>query len=198
MSEKICPSAIETIGETPLVALDRICADLDGRILAKLEFMNPGFSKKDRAARMIIEEAEREGLLKPGQTVVEATSGNTGIGLAMVCAAKGYPLIVTMADSFSIERRRLMRFLGAKVVLTPRALKGFGMYSKAKELAAELCEFPWGCLVNDRKALLDSYDMPTETAHRNEFRLGMQVINSGESREGAGEFTSGKGKGGVF
>jgi len=90
---------------------------------------------KDRLAVSIIEEAERSGELKPGQTVVEATSGNTGIGLAMVCAAKGYPLVVTMADSFSIERRKLMRFLGAKVVLTPRTAKGFGMYLKAKELA---------------------------------------------------------------
>jgi cysteine synthase A len=90
---------------------------------------------KDRLALNIIEAAEADGSLKPGQTVVEATSGNTGIGLAMVCAAKGYPLVVTMADSFSIERRRLMRFLGAKVVLTPRAEKGFGMYQKAKELA---------------------------------------------------------------
>jgi cysteine synthase A len=90
---------------------------------------------KDRLAISIIEEAERRGELKPGQTVVEATSGNTGIGLALVCAAKGYPLVVTMADSFSIERRKLMRFLGAKVVLTPRAAKGLGMYQKAKELA---------------------------------------------------------------
>jgi len=101
----------------------------------KAEFFNPAASVKDRLAISIIEEAERRGDLKPGQTVVEATSGNTGIGLAMVCAAKGYPLVVTMADSFSIERRRMMRFLGAKVVLTPRAAKGFGMYMKAKELA---------------------------------------------------------------
>ena len=90
---------------------------------------------KDRLAVNIIEAAERNGTLKPGQTVVEATSGNTGIGLAMVCAQKGYPLVVTMADSFSIERRKLMRMLGAKVVLTPRAQKGFGMYQKAVELA---------------------------------------------------------------
>ena len=101
----------------------------------KAEFFNPAGSVKDRLAISIIEEAERRGELKPGQTVVEATSGNTGIGLAMVCAAKGYPLVVTMADSFSIERRRMMRFLGAKVVLTPRAAKGLGMYQKAKELA---------------------------------------------------------------
>ena len=101
----------------------------------KAEFFNPASSVKDRLAISIIENAEQKGLLKPGQTVVEATSGNTGIGLAMVCAARGYPLVVTMADSFSIERRKIMRYLGAKVVLTPRAEKGFGMYNKAKELA---------------------------------------------------------------
>ena len=104
-------------------------------LYVKCEFFNPAASVKDRLALNIIEAAERDGTLKPGQTVVEATSGNTGIGLAMVCAAKGYPLVVTMADSFSIERRQLMRILGAKVVLTPRALKGHGMYMKAKELA---------------------------------------------------------------
>jgi cysteine synthase A len=105
------------------------------RLYVKAEFFNPASSVKDRHAISIIEEAERRGDLKPGQTVVEATSGNTGIGLALVCAAKGYPLVVTMADSFSIERRKLMRFLGAKVVLTPRAAKGMGMYQKARELA---------------------------------------------------------------
>jgi cysteine synthase A len=104
-------------------------------IYVKAEFFNPAASVKDRLAVGIIEAAERSGALKPGQTVVEATSGNTGIGLAMVCAAKGYPLVVTMADSFSVERRKLMRMLGAKVVLTPRAAKGFGMYQKAVELA---------------------------------------------------------------
>jgi cysteine synthase A len=104
-------------------------------LYVKAEFFNPAGSVKDRLAISIMEEAERNGTLKPGQTVVEATSGNTGIGLAMVCAAKGYPLVVTMADSFSIERRKLMRFLGAKVVLTPRAEKGFGMVRKAVELA---------------------------------------------------------------
>ena len=101
----------------------------------KAEAFNPAGSVKDRLALSIIEEAEKRGDLKPGQTVVEATSGNTGIGLAMVCAAKGYPLVITMADSFSIERRRLMRFLGAKVVLTPREEKGLGMVRKAEELA---------------------------------------------------------------
>ena len=104
-------------------------------IYVKAEFFNPAASVKDRLALNIVEAAERAGALKPGQTIVEATSGNTGIGLAMVCAQKGYPLVVTMADSFSIERRKLMRMLGAKVVLTPRAQKGFGMYQKAVELA---------------------------------------------------------------
>ncbi|MEM9784679.1 MAG: pyridoxal-phosphate dependent enzyme, partial [Pseudomonadota bacterium] len=127
-------SVLDTVGNTPCIRLNRIAPD-HVTIYAKAEFFNPAASVKDRLAMNIIEAAEREGRLQPGQTVVEATSGNTGIGLAMVCAAKGYPLVVTMADSFSIERRRLMRFLGAKVVLTPRASKGFGMYQKAKELA---------------------------------------------------------------
>jgi cysteine synthase A len=105
------------------------------RVYVKAEFFNPAASVKDRLAISIIEEAERRGDLTPGQTVVEATSGNTGIGLAMVCAAKGYPLVVTMAESFSVERRKLMRFLGAKVVTTPAALRGTGMVQKAMELA---------------------------------------------------------------
>jgi cysteine synthase A len=104
-------------------------------LYVKAEFFNPAASVKDRLAVNIIEAAERDGRLKPGMTVVEATSGNTGIGLAMVCAQKGYPLVVTMADSFSVERRKLMRMYGAKVVLTPRAQKGLGMYKKAVELA---------------------------------------------------------------
>lgn len=127
-------SIVDTVGDTPTIKINRI-APQGVDVYVKFEAFNPAGSVKDRLALNIIEAAEREGRLSPGQTVVEATSGNTGIGLAMVCAAKGYPLVVTMADSFSIERRRLMRFLGAKVVLTPRALKGFGMYSKAKELA---------------------------------------------------------------
>jgi cysteine synthase A len=125
---------VDTVGDTPCIRINALAPD-DVTIYVKAEFFNPAASVKDRLAVSIIEEAERSGALKPGQTVVEATSGNTGIGLAMVCAAKGYPLVVTMADSFSIERRKLMRFLGAKVVLTPRAEKGFGMYQKAVELA---------------------------------------------------------------
>lgn len=127
-------SVLDTVGDTPVIRINRI-APSNVTIYVKFEAFNPAGSVKDRLALNIIEAAERDGRLKPGQTVVEATSGNTGIGLAMVCAAKGYPLVVTMADSFSIERRKLMRFLGAKVVLTPRAQKGFGMYQKAKELA---------------------------------------------------------------
>ncbi len=127
-------SILDTVGNTPVVRINRI-APKHVNVYVKFEAFNPAGSVKDRLALNIVEAAERDGRLKPGQTIVEATSGNTGIGLAMVCAAKGYPLVVTMADSFSVERRRLMRFLGAKVVLTPRALKGFGMYSKAKELA---------------------------------------------------------------
>ena len=127
-------SVLETVGDTPVIRINRL-APAHVSLYVKFEAFNPAGSVKDRLALNIIEAAEREGRLKPGQTVVEATSGNTGIGLAMVCAAKGYPLVVTMAESFSVERRRLMRFLGAKVVLTPKALKGFGMYTKAKELA---------------------------------------------------------------
>src|SRR5437773_1747681 len=123
-----------TVGNTPAVRINHL-APAGINLYAKIEAFNPLGSVKDRLALGVIEDAEQRGILKPGQTVVEATSGNTGIGLAMVCAAKGYPLVVTMADSFSIERRKLMRFLGAKVILTPRAMKGFGMVQKAKELA---------------------------------------------------------------
>jgi cysteine synthase A len=127
-------SVLDTIGNTPAIRINNLAAG-KATIYVKAEFFNPASSVKDRLAVNIIEDAERRGILKPGQTVVEATSGNTGIGLAIVCAQKGYPLVVTMADSFSVERRKLMRMLGAKVVLTPRALKGFGMYQKAVELA---------------------------------------------------------------
>src|SRR5262249_50353736 len=123
-----------TIGSTPTVRLNRL-APPGVNVYVKIEAFNPMGSVKDRMARAIIERAEETGQLRPGQTVVEATSGNTGIGLAMVCAQKGYPLVVTMAESFSIERRKLLRFLGAKVVLTPAAEKGSGMLAKAVELA---------------------------------------------------------------
>ncbi|MGH7945674.1 MAG: PLP-dependent cysteine synthase family protein [Opitutaceae bacterium] len=133
---RLYDSVVDTIGDTPCIRINTLAPD-KVRLYVKAEFFNPAGSVKDRLAISIIEEAERRGDLKPGQTVVEATSGNTGIGLAMVCAAQGYPLVVTMADSFSVERRKLMRFLGAKVVLTPRAAKGYGMYQKAVELAGK-------------------------------------------------------------
>ncbi len=125
---------LETVGNTPVVKIGKL-APPGVDLYVKIEAFNPLGSVKDRLALGVIEDAERRGTLKPGQTVIEATSGNTGIGLAMVCAQKGYPLVVTMADSFSGERRKLMRFLGAKVVLTPAAGGGTGMVKKAIELA---------------------------------------------------------------
>jgi cysteine synthase A len=133
-TKKKFASILETIGCTPVVRLNQL-APGHVNLYVKIEAFNPMGSVKDRLALGVIEDAERRGALKPGQTVVEATSGNTGIGLAMVCAVKGYPLVVTMAENFSVERRKLIRFLGAKVVLTPAALKGSGMVAKAVELA---------------------------------------------------------------
>src|SRR6185503_6100748 len=127
-------SILETVGNTPVVRIGKL-APPGAELYVKVEAFNPLGSVKDRLALGVIEDAERTGKLKPGQTVIEATSGNTGIGLAMVCAQKGYPLVITMAESFSVERRKIMRFLGAKVVLTPAALKGTGMLAKATELA---------------------------------------------------------------
>lgn len=125
---------LETIGKTPVIRLNRIGPD-HVNLFVKVESFNPLASVKDRLALGIINDAEKRGLLKPGQTVIEATSGNTGIALAMVCAVKGYPFVATMADSFSIERRKIMRGLGAKVILTPAAERGTGMVKKAEELA---------------------------------------------------------------
>lgn len=126
----------ETIGRTPVVRIQRL-APSHVTMYVKVESFNPGGSVKDRLAIGIIEDAERRGTLKPGQTVVEATSGNTGIALAMVCAARGYPFVAIMADSFSVERRQIMRAYGAKVILTPAAERGSGMVRKAEELAAK-------------------------------------------------------------
>lgn len=130
----IYDSILGTIGRTPIIKINRL-APAHVTMYVKCEFFNPLSSVKDRLAIAIIEDAERRGTLKPGQTVVEATSGNTGIALAMVCAAKGYPFVATMAESFSVERRKIMRALGAKVILTPAAERGTGMVRKAKELA---------------------------------------------------------------
>jgi len=130
----IYDSILHTIGRTPIVRVNRI-APAHVTMYVKCEFFNPLSSVKDRLAIAIIEDAERSGALKPGQTVVEATSGNTGIALAMVCAAKGYPFVAVMVETFSVERRKIMRMLGAKVILTPAAERGSGMVRKAEELA---------------------------------------------------------------
>ena len=126
----------KTIGNTPIVKLNRLAPE-GANIYVKLESINPAGSVKDRMARAIIEDAERSGALKPGQTIIEATSGNTGVALAMVCAAKGYPFVATMVETFSIERRKIMRAYGARVILTPAAEKATGMVRRAAELAEQ-------------------------------------------------------------
>jgi cysteine synthase A len=151
-------SILATIGDTPVIRLGKL-APAHVNVFVKCEAFNPMGSVKDRLALGIIEDAERRGALRPGQTVIEATSGNTGIGLAMVCAVKGYPLIVVMAENFSIERRKLMRFLGAKVVLTPAALRGTGMLQKVEELAAEHDAFL--CRQFDNEANADMHSRTT-------------------------------------
>jgi cysteine synthase A len=130
----IYDSILHTIGRTPIVRVNHI-APPHVSIYVKCEYFNPLSSVKDRLAIAIIEDAERSGALQPGQTVVEATSGNTGIALAMVCAAKGYPFVAVMVETFSVERRKIMRMLGAKVILTPAAERGSGMVRKAEELS---------------------------------------------------------------
>lgn len=152
----IYDSILDTIGSTPVVRLHRIPpANVD--LFVKVEAFNPLGSVKDRLAYAIVTDAERRGVLKPGQTIVEATSGNTGISLAMVCAARGYDFVATMAESFSIERRKIMRALGAKVILTPAAERGTGMVKKAAELAEKHGWF-----------LADQFNNPANPAyHRN-------------------------------
>jgi cysteine synthase A len=149
---------LATIGNTPIVRLNKL-APPHVNVFVKIEAFNPMGSVKDRLALGIIEDAERRGLLSPGQTVIEATSGNTGIGLAMVCAVKGYPLVVTMGENFSVERRRMMRFLGAKVVLTPAALRGTGTTAKAVELAEKHGWFL--CRQFDNEANADAHSHTT-------------------------------------
>ncbi|MCC6171335.1 MAG: cysteine synthase A [Gammaproteobacteria bacterium] len=132
----IYDNILQTIGRTPIVRINRLAPD-HVTMYVKCEFFNPAASVKDRLAIAIIEDAEKRGTLKPGQTVVESTSGNTGIALAMVCAAKGYPFVAVMVETFSVERRKIMRALGAKVILTPAAERGTGMVRKAEELATK-------------------------------------------------------------
>ena len=131
---KIHDSILDTIGNTPVIKINRL-GPKDVDMYVKAEYFNPLASVKDRLAFAIINDAEKKGLLKAGQTVVEATSGNTGIALAMVCAVKGYPFVAVMTETFSVERRKIMRALGAKVVLTPAAERGTGMVRVAKELS---------------------------------------------------------------
>src|SRR5450432_3622855 len=149
----IYDSILGTIGRTPVVRIQRL-APQNVTMYVKCEFFNPASSVKDRLAIAIIEDAEKSGTLKPGQTVVEATSGNTGIALAMVCAAKGYPFVAFMAETFSIERRKLMRALGAKVILTPAAARGSGMVKAAAEFATRHGAF-----------LTEQFDNPANPAY---------------------------------
>jgi cysteine synthase A len=149
---------LATVGNTPIIRLNKL-APAHCNVYVKVEAFNPMGSVKDRLALGVIEDAERSGALKPGQTVIEVTSGNTGIGLAMVCAVKGYPLVVVMGENFSIERRKLMRFLGAKVVLTPAALRGLGANAKAEELVARHGWFH--CRQFDNEANADMHSRTT-------------------------------------
>lgn len=159
-------SIIETIGRTPVVRLSRMAPD-HRDVFVKIEAANPMGSVKDRLALGIIEAAEESGQLRPGQTVIEATSGNTGIGLAMICAAKGYPLVVVMAENFSLERRKMLRFLGAKVILTPGWAKGSGMVAVARKLARERDWFL--CRQFDNEAGADVHSQTTAVELLNDF-----------------------------
>ena len=177
-------SILETIGNTPVVRLNRM-APKGQTIYAKIEAFNPMASVKDRLAIAIIEDAERQGTLTPGQTVIEATSGNTGIALAMVCAAKGYPLVATMVETFSIERRKIMKALGARVILTPAAERGSGMVARAEALAAEHGWF-----------LARQFENPANPAyHRN--TTGPEILRDFAGHE-LDYFVSGWGTGGTM
>jgi cysteine synthase len=177
-------SILGTIGGTPIVRLHRL-APAHVALYVKCEFFNPLGSVKDRLAIAIIEDAERSGTLAPGQTVVEATSGNTGIALAMVCAAKGYPFVSVMAESFSIERRKIMRMMGAKVILTPAAERGTGMVRKAEELAKKHGWF-----------LARQFENPANPAyHRN--TTGPEILRDFAGRR-LDYFVSGWGTGGTL
>jgi cysteine synthase A len=148
--DQIAPSIVDAIGNTPLVELSRVTAGIDGRVLMKLEYLNPGLSKKDRAALRIIEEAEKSGALKKGQTVVELTSGNMGTGLAIVCAAKGYPFVAVMSKGNSPERARMMRALGAEVILVDQCAGSKKGYVSGDDL--QLVDLEATRLTSDRDA----------------------------------------------
>jgi cysteine synthase A len=177
-------SILETIGRTPVVKINRL-APAGVTLYVKCEFFNPASSVKDRLALAIIDDAEKSGALKPGQTVVEATSGNTGIALAMVCAAKGYPFVSLMVETFSVERRKIMRMLGAKVILTPAAERGTGMVRKAEELATKHGWF-----------LARQFENPANPAyHRN--TTGPEILSDFASKR-LDAFVSGWGTGGTI
>ena len=180
----IYKNILNTIGNTPVIKIKNL-APKDINLYVKAEYFNPASSVKDRLAKNIIDNAETDGSLKPGQTVVEATSGNTGIGLAMVCAAKGYPLVVTMPDSVSIERRKLMRFLGAKVLLTPGSEGGTGSYNKAHALVEKNGWFYARQFENQANA--DIHESTT----------GIEIVNDFKDL-GLDYWVSGYGTGGTF
>jgi cysteine synthase len=177
-------SILETIGRTPIVRVNHL-APAHVTMYVKCEFFNPLSSVKDRLAIAIIEDAERSGALKPGQTVVEATSGNTGIALAMVCAAKGYPFVAVIAESFSVERRKIMRMLGAKVILTPAAERGTGMVRKAAELAKKHGWF-----------LASQFDNPANPAYHRQ-TTGPEILSDFAGRR-LDFFVTGWGTGGTL
>jgi cysteine synthase A len=180
----IYDSILGTIGRTPIVRIQRL-APKNVTVYVKCEYFNPLGSVKDRLAIGVIEDAEQRGVLKPGQTVVEATSGNTGIALAMVCAAKGYPFVAVLAENFSIERRKIMRMLGARVVLTPAAERGTGMVRKAEELARKHGWF-----------LARQFENPANPAyHRN--TTGPEILQDFAGRR-LDYFVSGWGTGGTL
>ncbi len=173
----IYQNILDTIGNTPIVKVNNLGPD-NVNLFVKIESFNPMGSVKDRLALGVIEDAEKSGELKPGQTIVEATSGNTGIGLAMVCAQKGYPLVVVMAENFSIERRRLMRFLGANVILTPASEMGSGMVAKAKELANK--HGWWQSRQFENPANADIHARTTAVEILNDFeKIGLDYFVSG-------------------
>ena len=180
----IYKNILNTIGNTPVIKINNL-APKDINLYVKAEYFNPASSVKDRLAKNIIDNAETDGSLKPGQTVVEATSGNTGIGLAMVCAAKGYPLVVTMPDSVSIERRKLMRFLGAKVLLTPGSEGGTGSYNKAQALVEKNGWF-----------YARQFENPAN-ADIHESTTGIEIVNDFKDL-GLDYWVSGYGTGGTF
>ncbi|MCJ7452919.1 MAG: cysteine synthase A [Steroidobacteraceae bacterium] len=180
----IYDSILQTIGRTPIVRINHL-APAHVTMYVKCEFFNPLSSVKDRLAIAIIEDAERSGALKPGQTVIEATSGNTGIALAMVCAAKGYPFVAVIAESFSVERRKIMRMLGAKVILTPAAERGTGMVRKAAELAKKHGWF-----------LANQFDNPANPAYHRQ-TTGPEILSDFAGRR-LDFFVTGWGTGGTL